>query len=143
MICQAADGTVEFRFYRPDVESVAIVGDFNQWRKDRTAMRSAGDGWWSCCLQLLPGTYQFQYFSEGQYFLDYAAFGLEHGPYGLNSVVQVDTAPVASSAPGTQAKALDTEEVHLRLIPARRRAAGAKRVSPSVSKPREPVAVSA
>ncbi len=147
MIVQAADGTVEFRFYRPGVKSVALVGDFNAWKADQTFMRNAGSGWWSCCLSLLPGTYQFQYSSEGERFLDYAAFGLEHGPHGLNSVVHIDETAVSMPEARAAAETVEipSEEVHLRLVPAGRRAAAANRVKPSVARSdsREPVAASA
>lgn len=89
MVVQCNDGAVEFRFYRPEAKAVALAGDFNAWQKSTFPMKADGTGWWRYRLQLAPGTYQFQYFADGEWFLDYAAFGLERGPFGWNSVLLV------------------------------------------------------
>lgn len=98
MVVQNGDGSVEFRFYRPNASAVFLAGDFNGWRRDCLAMRREADGWWVYTLFLAPGTYQFKYCVDGDWFLDYASFGLERGPFGWNSVVYV-----ASKTPQTQA----------------------------------------
>lgn len=89
MTIQRPDGTVEFRFYRGQASRVFLLGDFTDWDARRVLMESDGHGWWLCRVRLGPGVYQFQYDVEGQRFLDYAAFGLELGPFGWNSVVHV------------------------------------------------------
>ena len=89
MVTQIPDGGVEFTFYRPDASNVAIAGDFNNWQTS-FRMTRLGDGRWQSRLKLAPGVYQFRYFADGEWFNDYAAFGLEHGPFGLNSVARVD-----------------------------------------------------
>ncbi len=98
MVAQCDDGSVEFRFYRPGARSVALAGDFNAWQKSCFPMKPDGDGWWTYRLHLAPGTYQFKYFVDGEWFLDYAAFGLERGPFGWNSVVHVDRGVVQPRA---------------------------------------------
>ena len=90
MVVQCSDGAVEFRFYRPNAQSVALAGDFNAWQKQCFPMKADGEGWWSYRLYLSPGVYQFKYFVDGEWFLDYAAFGLERGPFGWNSVVCIE-----------------------------------------------------
>jgi 1,4-alpha-glucan branching enzyme len=92
MTTQHPDGVIEFRFYRPQVDRVCVVGDFNSWSPSATVMVPDGQGWWSCLIRLSPGVYQFRYFAEGRWFLDYAAFGLERGPLGWNSVLNVTPA---------------------------------------------------
>lgn len=102
MVFQEADGTVEFSFFRPQAKAVTVAGDFNGWHKQSMRMAKGEDGWWRFRFRMAPGTYQFRYVSDGQWFNDYAAFGLEHGPFGWNSVLQVDppAAPtVAASVP--------------------------------------------
>ncbi len=89
MVTQIPDGGVEFTFYRPNASQVAIAGDFNNWQTT-FFMTRLPDGRWQSRLQLAPGTYQFRYYADGEWFNDYAAFGLEHGPYGLNSVARVE-----------------------------------------------------
>jgi 1,4-alpha-glucan branching enzyme len=89
MVQQLSDGAVEFSFLRPQARCVSLAGDFNGWIPS-FAMEKKPDGRWRCRLKLAPGIYQFRYQADGQWYNDYAAFGLEHGPYGLNSVAKVD-----------------------------------------------------
>ncbi len=98
MVRQTPDGAVEFRFLRPEAAQVTLAGDFNGWQSC-FLMDKRPDGWWHCRLKLAPGEYQFRYQADGEWYNDYAAFGLEHGPFGLNSVAKVDrmTAAVAGS----------------------------------------------
>lgn len=103
MVFQQADGTVKFSFLRPEARCVALAGDFNGWHKSSMPMSPDEDGWWHCRFQLAPGTYQFRYLCDGQWFTDYAAFGLEHGPYGLNSVLQVDPPSSPGASDGRRA----------------------------------------
>ncbi|MBN1489766.1 MAG: glycogen-binding domain-containing protein [Phycisphaerae bacterium] len=84
------DGSVEFRFYRPGAQSVTLAGDFNGWQHACFPMKRCSDGWWSYRFQLGAGTYQFKYCADGEWYLDYAAFGLERSPYGWNSVVCIE-----------------------------------------------------
>ena len=46
-------------------------------------------GYWFAKMKLPPGTYQFKYFADNEWYIDYAAFGLDHNSFGLNSVVRV------------------------------------------------------
>lgn len=92
------DGTILFRFYRPNVRQLTLVGDFNGWNTRSMPMIAAPDGWWEYRLRLRPGTYQFKYHADGQWFTDYAAFGVERGPYGWNSVITVQNSPLTVAA---------------------------------------------
>ena len=83
------DGQVEFRFFRPNVGSVELMGDFNDWNPRGLPMRSEGAGWWSIRLGLNPGEYRFRYLADGQWFNDYAAYGIELTRTGYNSVLLV------------------------------------------------------
>lgn len=80
---------VEFSFYRPKAVQVHIVGDFNQWRQGELPMVRTAQGYWIARVRLPGGLYKFRYWSDGQWFADYAAFGLEYGPFGPDSVVMV------------------------------------------------------
>ena len=97
MVTQLPDGSVEFTFFRSQAKEVALTGDFNAWQTC-FLMSRGNDGWWRCQLMLAPGVYQFRYYSDGAWFNDYAAFGLEHGPYGLNSVVKITPVPAEERA---------------------------------------------
>lgn len=89
MVTQLRGGSIEFRFYRPNAQRVSLAGDFTGWQN--LPMTRGPDGWWRCLIRAAPGCYHFRYLCDNEWFLDYAAFGLEHGPYGLNSVVSVES----------------------------------------------------
>ena len=46
---------------------------------------------------------QFRYLGDGQWYTDYAAFGLEYGPFGMNSVVKVEPAERLETRPAVPA----------------------------------------
>jgi 1,4-alpha-glucan branching enzyme len=102
MVTQTTDGTVVFRFFRPQSKRVTITGEFNSWNKSSTPMSKDGEGWWRCELKLAPGCYQFLYVSDGEYHRDYAAFGLTPAAFGMNSVVKVDAPVVKFPAEDSQ-----------------------------------------
>ena len=99
MVCHEFGREIEFRFFRPEASQVFLVGDFNGWNSTGQPMVRAENGEWLSRLTLPEGTYQFKYLADGEWFLDYAAFGLEYGPYGPNSVVVVQTKPVPLPKP--------------------------------------------
>jgi hypothetical protein len=98
MVTQMRNGLIEFRFYRPEARHVCVAGDFNDWNLTGTAMARGPDGWWDCQVRIAPGCYHFRYCSDGEWFLDYASFGLDHGPFGLNSVVKVEALAVRETS---------------------------------------------
>lgn len=104
MLIRHHDGRVEFRFFRPGARRVQLVGDFNGWNPAATPMwRDDVDGDWVRHLRLKRGVYRFKYLADGEWFPDYAAFGLEWGPFGVNSVAVIEQpgSPDAPSDPGT------------------------------------------
>ncbi len=90
MVTQSADGTLTFQFFRADAHHVCLAGDFNGWQPHTLHMNKSSDGWFQCRLSLAPGTYRFRYCADGCWFTDYAAFGVEPSPLGLNSVLVVE-----------------------------------------------------
>ena len=80
---------VKFRFFRPQASRVHLAGDFNDWRHNELPMLRTDDGHWLAKLRLPSGEFRFRYCADGQWFPDYAAFGLEPGVFGLDSVVRV------------------------------------------------------
>jgi 1,4-alpha-glucan branching enzyme len=87
MINLLPTGQTEFRFFRRGVKSVCVVGTFNGWQIGSTPMQSRGDGWWRIRLSLPHGIHQFRYVADGQWFTDFAAHGVEHAKWGLNSLL--------------------------------------------------------
>jgi len=90
---------VEFSFFRPDAQQVQLAGDFNDWQ-NTTPMKLSDDGHWRAMLALPAGEFKFRYCADGQWFTDYAAFGVEPGPFGLDSVVRVTAPPLKVAQPG-------------------------------------------
>lgn len=57
-----APGTsVTFAIRAPSVGSVALVGDFTDWRSDRVKLERTGAGLWQATVRLPPGRYRFAY----------------------------------------------------------------------------------
>lgn len=79
-----------FKFFRPDAEQVHVAGDFNGWRLGELPMQPTKDGHWLARVRLPAGDFRFRYCADGQWYTDYAAFGLEPGQFGLDSVVRVE-----------------------------------------------------
>ena len=65
-------------------------------------MKRLGDGYWGACLKLPAGEFKFRYYVAGEWFVDYAAFGLEYGSFGPDSVVRMP----ATSEPQAESFAL-------------------------------------
>lgn len=80
---------VEFSFYRPEAREVYLAGDFNNWRSGEMPMVQAGNGYWTAKLRLPAGDFRFRYCADGVWFTDYAAFGVEPGRFGMDSIVSV------------------------------------------------------
>lgn len=79
----------EFCFFRPKAKSAYILGDFNSWRDGELPMTRTDDGNWVARISLPPGDFKFRYRVDGEWFIDYAAFGLEHGAFGMDSIVRI------------------------------------------------------
>jgi 1,4-alpha-glucan branching enzyme len=83
------NGRAEFSFYRPTASEVHVVGDFNGWRDNAQPMEKGSDGHWRLALSLPAGEFRFRYRADGQWYTDYAAFGVEPTDEGMNSVLHV------------------------------------------------------
>lgn len=62
---------VVFHMPAPQARSVALVGEFNQWRGEAAVRLEKGeDGVWRGRLRVPPGNYQYKYLVDGQWVLD-------------------------------------------------------------------------
>ena len=87
------DNWVEFKFFRPSARNVALAGDFNDWRVNELKMVRGEDGYWQARMKLPAGEFRFRYCADGEWYADYAAFGVEPGRFGMDSILRVDTTP--------------------------------------------------
>ena len=89
MVTVSEDGYAEFRFFRPNVSNVFLAGDFNDWRTGQLQMVRQDDGYWVLKVPLAAGDYRFRYIADGAWYTDFAAFGVEPGRFGLDSLLRV------------------------------------------------------
>lgn len=57
---------VQFLFHAPDARSVALAGDFNDWRPDIALQDPDGDGVWTARVPLRPGVHQYMFVVDGE-----------------------------------------------------------------------------
>jgi 1,4-alpha-glucan branching enzyme len=119
MVTQSANGTVTFKFFRPEAFHVGLAGDFNGWQTHTLNMNKTANGWFECRLTLAPGTYRFRYCADGCWHTDYAAFGVEPGPFGYNSILNVEPARIEAAPPPIEPTRIEPRPARK---PSRRRA---------------------
>ena len=52
----------EFRFDRPDAQTVDLMGEFNQWK----GMTRQANGTWTVKVSISPGTYGYKFLVDGK-----------------------------------------------------------------------------
>lgn len=97
----------EFTFFRPQAQQVFIAGDFNDWREGEFTMSPMGDGYWTARMRMPAGVFKFRYCADGAWYTDFAAFGVEPGRFGLDSVIRVEPRTLTLPTPAT----VETETV--------------------------------
>ena len=94
-------GKTTFRFRYAAANQVFLVGDFSRWQTDHLPMRQAAPHEWVLMMRLPPGTYEFRYLADGQWFTDFAAFGVTRNQFhDWNSVLHIPKVrPAQAQAP--------------------------------------------
>ena len=84
--------SVTFRYPAPSkVESVRLLGEFNDWRAERHSMKRRKDGSWSLTVRLpRDQQFRFRYLVDGtEWVTDESADGFETNEYGgSNGIVR-------------------------------------------------------
>lgn len=62
----AAPVYVQFLFRAPGARSVALAGDFNEWRPDVALQDPDGDGVWAARVPLRPGVHEYMFVVDGE-----------------------------------------------------------------------------
>ena len=91
MVVRTEDGSLEFRFFRPSVSRVAVVGDVNG-AEHTLALQPQGDGWWTAKTKLPAGEYLFRYVADCHWFADHMSDDQASGTVGWDSVCLIDKA---------------------------------------------------
>jgi hypothetical protein len=56
----------QFTYYQKGLQSINVVGEFNDWDSDSTAMTEVSPGVWTVSLRLRPGVYEYQFMLNGK-----------------------------------------------------------------------------
>lgn len=87
--------TVTFGVHAPEAQNVAIAGTFNDWDVSAHPMKRCGRGkdagdHWQILLRLLPGTYEYLFYVDGQWWNDPASNQYMTNAFeSLNNVMEV------------------------------------------------------
>ncbi len=80
-----------FKFYAPNAREVYVVGDFNNWKMDKSSrLEMIKEGEWEKSFYLLPGRYRYKFVADGLWLWDPRNSEKEPNPYGdFDSVFEV------------------------------------------------------
>ena len=67
---------VNFFYAAPEAQSVALVGDFNDWRPHVHPMQQQADGSWHLQIPLHHGHHHYSFLVDGKPMLDPRAMGI-------------------------------------------------------------------
>lgn len=56
----------QFTYYQKGLQSIALVGQFNDWDADSTALKEVSPGVWTVSMLLRPGVYEYQFILNGK-----------------------------------------------------------------------------
>lgn len=83
---------VELWFDHPNAQAVFVAGTFNHWQPNATPLKHESGDKWVAHLDLKPGTYEYRFVADGQWYDDPAAAQHRTNPFGgSNSVLTVAT----------------------------------------------------
>jgi len=82
--------TISLELVKPGAKQVAVAGDFNDWKPERTPLSQIGNGRWVGDLNVKPGRHEYLFVVDGQWLPDPNARENVQNPYGgKNSVLIV------------------------------------------------------
>jgi hypothetical protein len=80
---------VKFERYSPASGTVDLVGTFNEWKVGKHSLKRGKDGTWSVKLKLLPGTYEYKFVYDGEFYEPDPEREQIQGPFGTNNLLVV------------------------------------------------------
>jgi hypothetical protein len=82
--------TISLEFVKPGAKQVAVAGDFNDWKPERSPLVQIGNGRWVGDLAVKPGRHEYLFVVDGQWLPDPNAKENVQNPFGgKNSVLIV------------------------------------------------------
>jgi 1,4-alpha-glucan branching enzyme len=86
----APQPTISLELVKPGAKQVAVAGDFNDWKPERSPLVQIGNGRWVGDLLVKPGRHEYLFVVDGQWLPDPNAKENVQNPYGgKNSVLIV------------------------------------------------------
>ncbi len=82
------DKKVKFSFLAPDAQAVSLAGDFNNWDVAALAMKRDTIGTWTANIHLEPGTYEYRFYSDGEWQDDPNTPTRVENPFGSHNCVR-------------------------------------------------------
>lgn len=80
----------QFTYYQKGLESISVVGAFNDWDEDSTLMTEVSPGVWAVSVHLRPGVYEYQFILNGKQRVTDPTMPQTSSDFGSpNSVVKV------------------------------------------------------
>lgn len=86
------DGKIIFTHHDDSAESVFLVGDFNNWKRDEIEFKENTDGIWQAEIPCQPsGIYRYKFLINGEKWIEDPNHGLkeEDGFGGFNSILRI------------------------------------------------------
>lgn len=78
---------ISLELVKPGAKQVAVAGDFNDWKPERTPLVQIGNGRWVGDLNVKPGRHEYLFVVDGQWLPDPNAKETVQNPFGgKNSV---------------------------------------------------------
>jgi len=82
--------TISLELIKPGAKQVAVAGDFNDWKPERSPLVQIGNGRWVGDLAVKPGRHEYLFVVDGQWLPDPNAKENVQNPFGgKNSVLIV------------------------------------------------------
>src|SRR5262245_53767328 len=86
----APQPTISLELIKPGAKQVAVAGDFNDWKPERSPLVQIGNGRWVGDLAVKPGRHEYLFVVDGQWLPDPNAKETVQNPFGgKNSVLTV------------------------------------------------------
>ena len=80
----------QFTYYQKGLQSISVVGDFNDWSADSTVMVEVSPGVWTVSVPLRPDVYEYQFILNGKQRVTDPTMPQTSSDFGSpNSVVKV------------------------------------------------------
>jgi 5'-AMP-activated protein kinase regulatory beta subunit len=81
---------VTFSISAPGAKDVCLAGSFNSWNISSHHMKQNGDGLWKKSVIIPPGTYEYKFLVDGEWWHDPQNQNVAYNEHGtLNSVITV------------------------------------------------------